>query len=59
MDHMEKNPKSFLSLYFLQQFLGMPTADKVKLKKVYDALDTDLKKSKLGKKIGKDLGAKA
>ena len=59
MDHMEKNPKSFLSLYFLQQFLGIPTADKVKLKKIYDTLDSDLKKTKLGKKIGKDLGAKA
>ena len=59
MDHMEKNPKSFLSLYFMQQFLSMPTADKLKLKKIYDGLDADLKKSKLGKKIGKDLGVTA
>lgn len=58
MDHMEKNPKSFLSLYFLQQFYSLPTADKVKLKKIYDALDADLKATKLGKKVGKDLGAK-
>ena len=57
MSHMEKNPKSFLSLYFLQQFLATPTADKVKLKNIYDALDADLKATKIGKKLAKELGA--
>ena len=56
MDHMEKNPKSFLSLYFLQQFLASPTADKAKLKKVYEGLDAELKATKIGKKLAKEFG---
>ena len=56
MNHMEKNSKSFLSLYFLQQFLASPTADKAKLKKIYTSLDADLKATKIGKKLGKEFG---
>lgn len=59
MNHMEKNPKSYLSLLFLQQYIGSPTADKVKLSKIFKGLDESLRNTKAGKKIKKDLGIKA
>lgn len=59
MNHMEKNPKSYLSLLFLQQYIGSPTADKVKLAKIFKGLDESLRNSKAGKKIKKELGIKA
>lgn len=59
MDHMENNPKSYLSLLFLQQYIGSPTANKAKLSKIYNSLDESLKNTKAGKKIKKDLGVKA
>ncbi len=59
MDNMDKNPKSFLSLVFLQQFLNSPAADKVKLKKTFDGLDETLKNTKIGKKLKKELGVTA
>ena len=55
MEHMEKNPKSFLSLIFLEQFLSKPSQDLTKLKKIYDALDPSLKNTKSGKKIKKTI----
>ncbi len=57
MDHMEKNPKSFLSVLFLEQFLNQPNQDTAKLKKLYDALDPSLKNTKAGKKIKKNMDA--
>ncbi len=60
MTTMEKSPKSsFLTLYFLQQFVNAPTADKIKLKKIFDGLDADLKETKIGKKLAKTLNKKA
>jgi len=55
MDHMEKHPKSYLTVIFLQQSLSMPNADMAKLKKVYEKLDPKLKATKEGKKIKKSL----
>lgn len=58
MDHMEKNPKSYLSLLFLEQFLNQPTADMVKLKKIFDNLDASLKTTKEAKRIKKAFALK-
>jgi peroxiredoxin len=55
MDHMEKHPKSYLTVIFLQQSLSMPNADMAKLKKIYENLDPKLKATKEGKKIKKSL----
>lgn len=52
-DHMEKNPKSYLSIIFLQQFLNQPNPEVVKLKKIFDNLDPSLKNLKAAKKIQK------
>ena len=57
MDHMEKKPKSYLSLLFLEQFMSQPNADQVKLKKIYESLDPSLKATKAAKKIKKSLDA--
>jgi hypothetical protein len=59
MSMLEKGSKSFLSLYFLQQFVNVPTADKAKLKKIYDGLDPDLKQTTIGKKLAKTFNKKA
>jgi hypothetical protein len=56
MENMDKNPKSFLSLIFLQQFMSSPVADKVKLKKTFEGLDISLQNTKVGKKLKKELG---
>lgn len=55
MDHMEKKPKSYLSLLFLEQFMSQPSADQAKLKKIYENLDASLKATKAAKKIKKSL----
>ncbi len=59
MDHMENNPKSYLSLLFLQQYIGSPTADKAKLTKIFNSLDESLRNTNAGKKIKKELAIKA
>ncbi len=46
------NPKSFLSLFLLQQFAYMPNKDDAKNKKMFASLGDELKKSKMGKKVG-------
>ena len=54
-DHIEKKPKSFLSVFFLAQFINEPAADMAKIKKLYDNLDPSLKETKSGKKVKKAL----
>jgi hypothetical protein len=53
---LEKNPSTLLSLYLLQNATQNPAADRTKLKKSFQALATDVKTTKIGKKLGKDLG---
>jgi peroxiredoxin len=57
MEHMEKKPKSYLSLLFLEQFMSQPNANQAKLKKIYENLDPSLKATKAAKKIKKSLDA--
>lgn len=57
MDHMEKKPKSYLSLLFLEQFMSQPNADQTKLKKIFENLDSTLKATKEAKKIKKSIDA--
>ncbi len=56
-DHIEKYPKSYLSVYFLEQFVGQPDADIAKITKMYNNLDPALKKTKGGIKVQKKLDA--
>lgn len=53
---LAKNPKTLLSLYLLQNATQNPAADRSKLKKSYEALGADVKATKLGKKLAKELG---
>ncbi|MGG7035562.1 MAG: redoxin domain-containing protein [Flavobacterium sp.] len=55
MTNMEKNPKSYLTILFLQQSLNNPNADMTKLKTIYDNLDENLKNTSEAKKIKKRL----
>ena len=55
VEHVEKHPKSYLSLLFIGQLLNYPERDIAKLNKDFDALDADLKATKEGKKLKKAL----
>jgi peroxiredoxin len=55
--HIDKYPKSYLSLYFLEQFVGQPDTDMVKFTKQFNSLDASLKNTKGAKKIQKKLDA--
>ncbi|WP_298154008.1 TlpA disulfide reductase family protein [Flavobacterium sp.] len=55
LNHIEKYPKSFISVYFLEQFSMQPDADIAKIKKLYEALDPELKKAKPAKNVLKNL----
>ncbi|MFY7664574.1 redoxin domain-containing protein [Flavobacterium sp.] len=50
-EHIDKNKDSFLSVYFINQFINQPDADLAKLEKQFNALTDDLKKTSVGKKI--------
>jgi len=55
LDHIEKYPKSYLSLLFLQQALNQPDKDDAKIKKLFENLDPSLKITKEGKKLKKSI----
>jgi thiol-disulfide isomerase/thioredoxin len=55
LKHVEENPKSFISLFFIKQFLGDPSFDVARATKMYENLDPVLKKTKEGKSIKKNL----
>jgi peroxiredoxin len=55
LDHIEKYPKSYLSLLFLQQALNQPDKDDAKIKKLFETLDPSLKNTKEGKKLKKSI----
>lgn len=55
VDHIENNPKSYLSLMFIGQLINQPDRDIAKLNKYYDSLDAALKNTKEGKKLKKAL----
>jgi len=55
LKHVEENPKSFISLFFIKQFLGDPSFDVARATKMYENLDPALKKTREGKSIKKNL----
>jgi thiol-disulfide isomerase/thioredoxin len=55
LKHVEKYPKSFISLFFIKQFLGDPSFDVARATKMYENLDPVLKSTKEGKSIKKSL----
>jgi len=55
VDHIEKHPKSYLSLLFIGQLINQPDRDLAKLNTYFDALDAELKATKEGKKLKKTL----
>jgi peroxiredoxin len=56
--YAESNPKSFLSLLILDSMLNAPNANLAQIKKIYNAVSSDLKKTKPGKKIASTLNSK-
>lgn len=50
-DFPEKNPKSFLSVLFIDNMFSNPDADIKKITKIYESLDAPLKATKTGKLI--------
>jgi thiol-disulfide isomerase/thioredoxin len=50
-DFPEKNPKSFLSVLFIDNMFNNPDVDIKKIKRIYDNLDAPLKNTKPGKLI--------
>jgi len=55
VDHIEKHPKSYLSLLFIGQLINQPDRDVAKLNKYFESLDAELKATKEGKKLKKAL----
>ncbi len=50
-DFPEKNPKSFLSVLFIDNMFNNPEADIKKITKIYESLDASLKETKAAKLI--------
>lgn len=53
--YVEESPKSFISVLLIQGMLADPAADIAKIKKYYEALDSDVKETAPGKKVKKQL----
>ncbi|MGV3459314.1 MAG: redoxin domain-containing protein [Flavobacterium sp.] len=49
---VEKNPKAYITVLLIKQMAGMQSKPMSEIKKYYDALDADLKKTKEGKELG-------
>lgn len=49
---VEKNPKAYISLLLVKQMAASQSKPHAEIKKYYDNLDADLKKSKEGKEVG-------
>lgn len=49
---IEKNPKAFITVLLLKQAFGMDNTPYAEMKKRYDALDPEVKKTKEGKELG-------
>ena len=55
LKHVEDNPKSYISLLFIKQFINDPTFDSARATKMYENLDPVLKNTREGKSIKKTL----
>ncbi|ESU25001.1 putative lipoprotein/thioredoxin [Flavobacterium enshiense DK69] len=50
-EFVEKNPTTFLSVLLLENFIGRQTLETDKIVKLYNALSTDVKKTKCGMRV--------
>ena len=57
LKHVENHPKSFISLFFITQFISDPSFDVARATKMYENLDPVLKNTKEGKNINKKLNS--
>jgi peroxiredoxin len=55
LKHVEDHPKSYISLFFIKQFLSDPSFDVARGTKMYENLDPTLKNTREGKSIKKTL----
>lgn len=55
LKHVEEHPKSYISLFFIKQFIADPSFDVARATKMYENLDSSLKNTKEGKSIKKAL----
>ena len=53
--YAEGHPKSFLTALIVEGMFNMPSPDAEKIKKIYNGLDSDLKKTKIGVSIKEKL----
>lgn len=54
-DFVAKNPKAYITVLLLKQSLGMQNTKYADAKKKYDALDAEIKKTKMGKELGEQI----
>jgi peroxiredoxin len=55
VEFIQKNPKAYISVLLLKNQVGMGRKPYADLKKMYDALDPEVKKTKDGKELSEDL----
>ena len=53
--YVEENPQSFISALLIPTLFNNPNPDVAKIKKYFDALDSDLKETAVGKKVKKQI----
>jgi hypothetical protein len=53
--YVEEHPKSFISILLFNKLMGFVKTDSTRVNKLYNDLDPELKKTKMGKQIGEAL----
>ena len=51
IEFIKKNPKAYINIFIMKQMLQMSSMEKAELKKLFDSLDADIKKTKDGKEL--------
>ena len=51
VEFMKKNPKAYINIFIMKQMLQMSEMEKSELKKLFDGLDAEIKKTKDGKEL--------
>jgi len=54
-EYVEKNTESYISLLIIQGMFANPNADLKKIRKYFDALDSEIKETTTGKKVNKQI----
>lgn len=52
VEFIKNNPKAYINIFIMKQMMQMSEMDKAMLKKLFDGLDADVKKTKEGKELG-------